>query len=119
MWPRRALGERRELAVRSLWSLVLSAHARRCMVATGSTLVLGGGGVAGIAWITGLLAGLADAGHDVTGVDLIVGTSAGSTVGAQLGSGVSLEELYARQTEPDRQTPEIMADLDLEKFGAD
>jgi hypothetical protein len=28
----------------------------------GTTLVLGGGGVAGIAWMTGLLAGLADAG---------------------------------------------------------
>jgi NTE family protein len=40
-------------------------------------LVLGGGGVAGIAWITGLLRGLADAGQDVTGADLIVGTSAG------------------------------------------
>jgi hypothetical protein len=29
------------------------------------SLVLGGGGVAGIAWITGLLAGLADVGQDV------------------------------------------------------
>jgi NTE family protein len=32
-------------------------------------LVLGGGGVAGIAWITGLLTGLAEAGQDVTGAD--------------------------------------------------
>lgn len=80
-------------------------------------LVLGGGGVAGIAWITGLLAGLADAGQDVTQADLIVGTSAGSTVAAQLGSGLSLEELYARQVEPERQAAEIMADLDLESFG--
>ena len=46
----------------------------------------GGGGVAGIAWMTGLLAGLADAGQDVTGVDLVIGTSAGATVAAQLGS---------------------------------
>src|SRR5271154_6205838 len=81
-------------------------------------LVLGGGGVAGIAWITGLLAGLADAGQDVTQADLIVGTSAGSTVAAQLGSGLSLAELYARQVEPERQAAEIMADLDLESFGA-
>jgi predicted acylesterase/phospholipase RssA len=43
-------------------------------------LVLGGGGVAGIAWITGLLTGLAAAGQDVTGADMIIGTSAGATV---------------------------------------
>jgi NTE family protein len=81
-------------------------------------LVLGGGGVAGIAWITGLLAGLAEAGQDVTGAGLLVGTSAGATVAAQLGSGLSLEELYARQAEPGRQNAELMAELDLEAFGA-
>ena len=43
--------------------------------------MLGGGGVAGIAWMTGLLTGLADAGDDVTGADLIIGTSAGATRG--------------------------------------
>jgi NTE family protein len=81
-------------------------------------LVLGGGGVAGIAWITGLLAGLADAGQDVSGAELIVGTSAGSAVAAQLGSGLSLEELYARQTEPELQAAEIMAEVNLEDFAA-
>jgi NTE family protein len=82
-------------------------------------LVLGGGGVAGIAWTTGVLAGLADAGRDVTGADLLVGTSAGATVAAQLGSGLPLEELYARQTDPARQSAEIMADWDMESFGAE
>ncbi len=82
-------------------------------------LVLGGGGVAGIAWITGLLTGLAEAGQDVTGADVIVGTSAGSTVAAQLGSGLSLQELYARQVQPGRQAAEIMADVDMESFGAE
>jgi NTE family protein len=81
-------------------------------------LVLGGGGVAGISWITGLLAGLADAGQDVTAVDTIVGTSAGSTVAAQLGSGLGLEELYARQTEPGLQAAEIMVEVDLASFSA-
>ena len=38
-------------------------------------LVLGGGGVAGIAWETGLVAGLAEGGIDVADADLIVGTS--------------------------------------------
>jgi NTE family protein len=81
-------------------------------------LVLGGGGVAGIAWITGLLAGLAEAGQDVTGAGLLVGTSAGATVAAQLGSGLSLEELYARQADPGRQSAELMAELDMEALGA-
>ncbi|WP_395484189.1 patatin-like phospholipase family protein [Streptomyces sp. KHY 26] len=82
-------------------------------------LVLGGGGVGGIAWMTGLLAGLADAGQDVTGAGLLVGTSAGATVAAQLGSGLDLEELYARQVEPSAQAREIMAELDVEKFSAE
>ncbi|MFI5688006.1 patatin-like phospholipase family protein [Streptomyces sp. NPDC051636] len=82
-------------------------------------LVLGGGGVTGIAWMTGLLAGLADAGQDVTGADVIVGTSAGSSVAAQLGSGLALEELYARQADPALQAAEIMAEVDLEGFAAD
>ena len=34
----------------------------------GTALVLGGGGVAGIAWTTGLLTGLAGAGADLTGI---------------------------------------------------
>jgi NTE family protein len=58
-------------------------------------LVLAGGGAAGNAWELGLVAGLADAGVDVTGADLIIGTSAGSTVAAQITSGTRPAELYA------------------------
>jgi NTE family protein len=86
---------------------------------SGQALVLGGGGVAGIAWTTGLLAGLAAHGQDLTGADLIVGTSAGATVAAQITSGVALADLLARQADPARQTPEIPAEIDLEKFVAD
>ncbi len=82
-------------------------------------LVLGGGGVGGIAWITGLLAGLADAGQDVSGAGLIVGTSAGAAVAAQLGSGLSLDELYDRQVKPELQAAELMAELDLDTFAAE
>ncbi|HMG63890.1 MAG TPA: patatin-like phospholipase family protein [Streptosporangiaceae bacterium] len=85
----------------------------------GTTLVLGGGGVAGIAWMTGLLAGLADAGQDVTGADSIIGTSAGANVAAQVGSGLPLDELFARQADPARQAAEIAAEVDLQKFGAE
>ena len=73
----------------------------------GRALVLGGGGVAGIAWMTGVLAGLAREGTPVTGADLLVGTSAGSTVAAQVGSGLPIEDLLARQTDPASQYPEL------------
>ncbi len=59
--------------------------------------MLGGGGITGIAWETGLLLGLAEGGVDLTVADRVVGTSAGSIVGAQITSGTSLEELYRRQ----------------------
>jgi NTE family protein len=58
-------------------------------------LVLAGAGAAGNAWQLGLVAGLAEAGVDLTDADLIVGTSAGSTVAAQISSGRPPAELYA------------------------
>jgi len=73
--------------------------------------VLGGGGVTGIAWMTGLLTGLAQAGVDLTKADLVVGTSAGSVVGAQLRSGVPVEALYEKQLED--PTGEIPARMGL------
>jgi NTE family protein len=60
-------------------------------------LVLAGGGVTGIGWELGILAGLAEQGVDLSDADVVVGTSAGSVVGAQLTSGVPLPELYAEQ----------------------
>jgi NTE family protein len=58
-------------------------------------LVLGGGGGAGNAWEIGVVAGLFDAGLDVTEADLIIGTSAGSTAAAQIASGTQADELLA------------------------
>lgn len=57
-------------------------------------LVLGGGGSTGNAWLIGVVAGLSDAGLDVTNADLTIGTSAGSTAAAQL-AGASPTDLYA------------------------
>jgi len=65
-----------------------------------TALVLGGGGITGIAWEIGVLAGLAEAGTDLSGADLVVGTSAGSVVGAQVACGVGIEEMYGRQLAP-------------------
>jgi len=62
--------------------------------------VLGGGGVTGVAWEIGLLAGLAARGVQLGQADLVVGTSAGSVVGAQLASGTSLDQVYADQLAP-------------------
>ncbi|HEY5070787.1 MAG TPA: patatin-like phospholipase family protein [Caulobacteraceae bacterium] len=60
---------------------------------TKRALVLGGGGPVGIAWEAGLLAGLAEGGVDLAKADRIVGTSAGSFVGAQLALGRAAREL--------------------------
>lgn len=62
---------------------------------TTRALVLGGGGPVGIAWESGLLAGLAEAGVDVSNASSITGTSAGSAVGAQIAMGRSPRQMYA------------------------
>jgi NTE family protein len=77
----------------------------------GRALVLGGGGVTGIAWEFGILAGLAEAGVDLTGADVVVGTSAGSVVGAIICSGESVAHAYERQLAP--PTAEKAAKLGL------
>ncbi len=75
-------------------------------------LVLGGGGVTGIAWEIGILAGLAERGVDLTDADLVVGTSAGSVVGVDVRSGTGLSDLYKAQTQP-RGSSEIYARMGL------
>ncbi|MFE2288900.1 patatin-like phospholipase family protein [Streptomyces sp. NPDC059443] len=75
-----------------------------------TALVLGGGGAVGLAWTVGMVAGLAEAGVDLTTADVTIGTSAGSVIGARLASGVSVEELYAEQLDG---APEIDVDVTL------
>lgn len=75
-------------------------------------LVFGGGGVTGIAWETGVLVGLRDVGVDLSDADLIVGTSAGSTVGAQVAAGEDLGALYARQLAPVSESTERAVEFD-------
>ena len=69
---------------------------------TKRALVLAGGGLAGIGWETGILRGIADESSETAkallDLDVLVGTSAGSTVAAQLGSGLALDVLFDRQT---------------------
>jgi NTE family protein len=68
-------------------------------------LVLGGGGVTGIAWEIGVIAGLADLGIDLTAADVIIGTSAGSVVGADITCGQEPEVLYRAQLAPPDPEP--------------
>ena len=85
-------------------------------------LVLAGGGVAGIAWETGFLLGVQEAdpvaGQRLLDADLLLGTSAGSTVAAQISSGVPLDELYARQVAENTHeiTPRLGVDDLMELF---
>lgn len=84
-------------------------------------IVLGGGGVAGIAWELGVLSALEDAGVDLGAADLVVGTSAGSVVGAFLRAG-AVQDAYAQQTTPLPTTYEEPAAVDVseveQRFGA-
>jgi NTE family protein len=67
----------------------------RARAAGGRALVLGGGGSTGNAWLIGVIAGLFDAGLDVTTADLTIGTSAGSTAAAQLAGATPTDLLAA------------------------
>src|SRR5262245_47992427 len=62
---------------------------------TGRALVLSGGGPVGIAWESGIAAGLCEGGVDLRQADLIIGTSAGSVVGAQLALGREPQSMAA------------------------
>jgi NTE family protein len=78
----------------------------------GRALVLGGGGVTGIAWELGLVQAWLEGGIDVRDADLAIGTSAGSAAGAQLWSGADIDQLVGRQLDPN--TTEQMPDVDLD-----
>ncbi|MBU4609738.1 patatin-like phospholipase family protein [Achromobacter sp. GG226] len=93
-------------------------------------VVLGGGGVTGIAWEIGVIAGLERCGVDLRNADLFVGTSAGAAVGAYLAYGDDVQALAAQQADPAQQVheqyrPYSQADADarnrqlMEKVGGD
>ncbi|MEK8073886.1 patatin-like phospholipase family protein [Rhodococcoides navarretei] len=83
---------------------------------TRRALVLGGGGVAGIAWQTGVLLGLAESGADVTDAEMLLGTSAGSSVAAQISSGLPLAEFFERQADEAKQDDEPHAETTIDEL---
>lgn len=88
---------------------------------TNGALVLAGGGLAGIAWETGVLLGIQDvepeaAARIIGAPTTLIGTSAGSTVSAQLSTGTPLDVLFERQL---HETPtEVYVEADFEAFMA-
>lgn len=78
--------------------------------------MLAGGGLAGIAWEIGILRGIEDESTDTARAllesDVTIGTSAGSAVAAQLGSGLRLDELYDRQVKG--ASKELDPDVDID-----
>ncbi|HEY7487748.1 MAG TPA: patatin-like phospholipase family protein [Streptosporangiaceae bacterium] len=80
----------------------------------GRALVLGGGGVAGVAWEAGMLAGLRDAGVDLSTADLIVGTSAGSIVGSFVGHDVDPAAAIDRIAADAEADPAPPAEVDMD-----
>lgn len=82
-------------------------------------LVLGGGGIAGIAWESGLLLGLRRAGVRLSDADLVVGTSAGSVVATLLRSGrLTLRSLVRADWERRRSAPAASASPEALNFDA-
>jgi NTE family protein len=82
------------------------------MLSRPDILVLGGGGVLGEAWMTGVLAGIEDAsGFDLRRCEYFVGTSAGSIVSASLVAGRSPERPSVTAYQLDRPHPGIPAGL--------
>ena len=78
-----------------------------------NALVLGGGGALGVAWETGLLAGLREAGVDPAAADLIVGTSAGSIVGTYVAAGKLDEGMEIQSQSGDPKIQAMAAEVDL------
>lgn len=79
-----------------------------------------GGFVAGVAWELGILRGVQDVNADllakVIAADVVVGTSAGSTVAAQIPGGTALDTLYAAQLS--EASAEIEVDVDMRELMA-
>ena len=82
-------------------------------------LVLGGGGVVGVAWESGVAAGMFERGIDLREVDVVVGTSAGAIVGAQLASGFLPHVPRERTVPPPPDGPAVdRSSLDLTLLGS-
>jgi NTE family protein len=81
-------------------------------MASKKTLILGGGGSAGLAWMTGLLFGLSENGTDLTIADRFIGTSTGAILAAQLCSRLAIDTLFPVQCSRALHPKETLPDPD-------
>jgi NTE family protein len=89
------------------------------MLSRPDILVLGGGGVLGRAWMTGVLAGIEDVtGFEMSRCEYFVGTSAGSVISAQLVAGVPLERPATASTDLATTAPGDVASAHGDANGA-
>lgn len=67
-------------------------------------------------WITGLVAGMAEAGIHVRDADVLIGTSSGARVALQLASDASMQEIFARQLGAAAQVGRPTGTVDMERI---
>ncbi|GFZ30852.1 patatin [Clostridium zeae] len=79
-------------------------------------VVLGGGGVTGIAWEIGIITALLQEGIDLSEADVIIGTSAGSFVGTALASGYDMRKLYDSQFIPNKSEVNVSVGSEIMKL---
>ncbi|GKU23672.1 patatin-like phospholipase family protein [Clostridium folliculivorans] len=82
-------------------------------------VVLGGGGVTGIAWEIGIITALLQEGIDLSDADVIIGTSAGSFVGTALASGYDMKKLYDSQFIPNKSEVNVSVSSEVMKLWAE
>lgn len=79
-------------------------------------VVLGGGGVTGIAWEIGIITALLQEGIDLSDANVIIGTSAGSFVGTALASGYDMNKLYDSQFIPNESEVNVSVSSEVMKL---
>jgi NTE family protein len=83
---------------------------------SGRAVILGGGGVAGIAWEIGVLHGLSESGVEPGTADAVIGTSAGSFAGTCLTAGLVKESYEAAGQSAGEEIPASMSEETLRGF---
>jgi NTE family protein len=81
------------------------------------TLVLGGGGVTGVAWELCILEGLRRNGLDLSTADSVIGTSAGSVVGTRITTGSTAAAYEDQLRPPDGELIARLGALTLVRLG--
>lgn len=88
-----------------IMAVILGSTSGRAEEGMDRVLILGGGGPVGEAWESGIIAGLKEKGVALVHAERIIGTSAGSIVGARLASKMSDADFINAALEPTDDGP--------------